>query len=550
MTLQPRGRVLIGLLVSILLFAGTTHGDTGLAELVITVATADGPVEGAVIVVRGDGLSPRLTVTNKTGNCRFSSLEPGMYSVSVVHGSFLVAQDSESELKKVEIVAGQRHSLNLAMIKGAVVTGQLVTPNGRPVVGMPVSALKVTLSSGKVKLLPRNNSDSTVLTDDRGQFRIYGLAPSRYAIAVNARRNAYQLKTVSTLYYPGQRELANAATFPIVAGQETAVPELIVDLASESGTPISGHTIGLRDTPLGGVHLTLQQTDGGYLADAISDREGYFNFQSLPAGRYVLKGKASVGNYFAAEQEVVVDHLLTKEITLQLRPYVIVQGQVNFQNRIESKSGPLEIILACSLPSQDLKDLNVAPDTSGNFLLRTGREGLFWWRFPKLDPDSYLRRVNIGGKDVTHKPLTIDQTRTLERISLEITPGAVKITGEIANQSQACSHNNVYAVAMAGVEGEILFVKGANRCEGSSFSIYSLPPGEYYVVALQSGQDSTGSARNRSDAMDDHQFQLLQKAIESVAEKNKPVKLTEKQMYIKALPIVVKLPVSQPTVKQ
>src|SRR5919199_530077 len=66
--------------------------------------------------------------------------------------------------------------------RGVVITGRVPDGEGNPVIAEPVT---VEPADDKTPQLPRGPFDGRDrMTDDRGVYRIYGLAPGRYRVSV------------------------------------------------------------------------------------------------------------------------------------------------------------------------------------------------------------------------------------------------------------------------------------------------------------------------------------------------------------------------------
>ncbi len=72
--------------------------------------------------------------------------------------------------------------LNLRMARGSVIAGVLVDQNGEPFSGATVNAMRnMFVGSGQRTLFPAASAQ----TDDRGQYRIWGLAAGDYVVSAS-----------------------------------------------------------------------------------------------------------------------------------------------------------------------------------------------------------------------------------------------------------------------------------------------------------------------------------------------------------------------------
>ena len=103
----------------------------------------------------------RAVPTNDNGDFEVKLLEPGMYRVEAYAPAYVsLPVDPDDQIHRVG------DSITVNMIKGAVITGKVLTNDNDPVVGVRVRAMMVSDVNGRrpVQLAPPLDR----LTDDRG----------------------------------------------------------------------------------------------------------------------------------------------------------------------------------------------------------------------------------------------------------------------------------------------------------------------------------------------------------------------------------------------
>lgn len=501
---------------------------SGSGELTIRVKSSKGPVEGATVVLTSQFAGQQLNVTNAEGVCEFRGLQAGAYSLQVVQRSFFPSEESENQLGHLEIRNSQSQSVDFYLVKGGVLKGRLVGIEGSPIIGMPISALKLT---GKEPSLPSaKESNATSISDDRGEFRIYGLRPGNYAVAVNAQRGASPLKALSTLFYPAGRKLANATAFEILPGQEVAIPEMALDLTRLNQNSLVGVVHGEHGKPLKGVSLALLSVDSQLSDSILSDDQGHFSFEGLSSGQYLLKVSLSSQGYFNLQREIFIKDLATNNVTLELKPYPVISGRAFLRGRTGIE--PLPSLRLELEPAQNgIRPIKLVTDKNGSFSHRVGDKGAFWWSFPELRRDYFVNRILVGGKDITNRPVKLDGASDLRGISVELLSGAAEIHGVI--QGGTCPENLIYVIALHSKTDEIQFVRKAN-CSADSFKIQSLPPGRYYVVGIPTADSinrSNQESRTKKQGIDDQHYDTIEKAVRTLWTRGiKPLTLDRDQI--------------------
>ena len=91
--------------------------------------------------------------------------------------------------RELELVDGQTlNGIDFALSRGGVITGRITDHNGEPQAGIPMSALRLLWGPGGTRQHERISLRlfDRILTDDLGQYRIYGLSPGSYIVAAGA----------------------------------------------------------------------------------------------------------------------------------------------------------------------------------------------------------------------------------------------------------------------------------------------------------------------------------------------------------------------------
>jgi len=140
------------------------------------------PVVNGVPVPGSLGLS-RSVVTDAEGQFTFAKLPAGLYSLNASRDQYLATTYGQKKPNRpgavIPLNDGQRLAVKIPMLRGGVITGQVIGDDGEPLMNAQVRAMRYEMSSG-FKRLQDNRS---VSTDDRGVYRLYGLTPGDYVIA-------------------------------------------------------------------------------------------------------------------------------------------------------------------------------------------------------------------------------------------------------------------------------------------------------------------------------------------------------------------------------
>src|SRR5262249_6587108 len=102
----------------------------------------------------------------------FQRVPPGRYRVSVARSGF-VARPTV-----LAVSEGRTSELAVAMTATGVIAGRVQGPRGEPLGNIEVSALKSSYTNGRRVL----TTVQSVRTNDRGEYRLFWLAPGKYVV--------------------------------------------------------------------------------------------------------------------------------------------------------------------------------------------------------------------------------------------------------------------------------------------------------------------------------------------------------------------------------
>jgi hypothetical protein len=130
-------------------------------------------------IVSPEASAPRTVVTNGEGYYFLRELPAGRYAIGTVAVGYV---DSGYRLRVVEVPDSDKPTVaNFRIQKHAAIAGRVVDEQGEPVVGIQVTALqRMTTNGGSV--LRTLDNDAVAVTDDRGVYRLSGLAPGKYVV--------------------------------------------------------------------------------------------------------------------------------------------------------------------------------------------------------------------------------------------------------------------------------------------------------------------------------------------------------------------------------
>ena len=152
------------------------------------VTSVDGgrPVSRArVMITAGNDLpGGRAMLTDESGVFDFTDLPAGRYTVTASKAGYVsISYGQRRPLQAgtpLQLAEGQQaRNLDLRLPRGSAITGHVFDENGDPLPGSTVRVLMYRYAQGNRQLVPAG----TAQTDDRGEYRVWGLNPGDYYIS-------------------------------------------------------------------------------------------------------------------------------------------------------------------------------------------------------------------------------------------------------------------------------------------------------------------------------------------------------------------------------
>lgn len=455
------------------------------------------PLRGAVVTLTtNDGQLRRSATTDAQGRFEVNKLPAAALLVTVNAEGFVASHwGDEGDVgrpRPILLAEGQRlDRVNFALFRGGVVTGRLIDEVGEPLEGIPVHAFVREFIRGKMRLTP--SSQTPRVSDDRGRYRLFGLAPGDYVIAavpgrigVGERRGA-QLSTYAPTYAPGTSDVGNASFVTVAAEQVLDAGDLAV-IRSKT-YEVSGMLLDTAGRQAAGVELLLMPGAEGTIslaATQVTSNGGAFTFKNVPPGSYLLQNRPAPGSPvgFAAGPVLVSD--APAHVILQARAGRTIKGTIRFEGEKGTFAG-LDIRTRAS-------DFARSPIVSTSKLVLR-EEGMFElrdvWGQGYLDvrtPARWaLKTTFLGGRDVTDDPVDWDRLDPEDALDIVVTSNFAQVTGVVADgQGKPAAHCPIaiFATEEAKWASSRLFVQRVVTDEQGRYLASAMPPGSYELVAI------------------------------------------------------------------
>jgi hypothetical protein len=469
-----------------------------------TVSTTAGtPLAGAMVSVSRSGSLPgsaRSTITDTSGQFSVGGLGPGTFTVYASKRGYVRSEAGQRGgllpglPLRIE-AAKDVDDLSIVLPLSGVVEGTVTDEHGEAVQEAAVQLLRVRREPNGT--LAREQGAFRRQTDDRGQFRLSDVGPGDYIVMASlpgenvdpsaARRMAYV-----PAYYPDTPDFVNAAPIRIADGD--VIGGLVLTMRRVPVARVSGAVVDSRGLPsTGAVRLTLQHA-GTIAPEARTVQlgaDGGFVFADVPPGDYVLRTAVPpgpAGSELATGLVTVTDRD-PEPVLLRTSPGSTVSG------RIVLEGGPGDLLWgysATSVPAEPVSSpgrvSNSGPIATGEPFRLSALMGPTRLRVWTEDRNWYLKSILINGFDVVDTPFDFGfDGRAYADVEVVFSRAGASLTGRATDGRAAPVRD--YAVYVFSLDRDRWFagsraVKLSRAAADGGFAVSSLPPGEYWVAAV------------------------------------------------------------------
>lgn len=267
--------------------------------------------------------------TDQDGNYRVGNLPAGSYEVTPAAPAF-VASDSIQKSKTVIVGENENvEGINFSLVRGGVITGKVTDADGRALIQQQVALYRVETFEQQQQQGPQRPlfATSSVSTDDRGIYRMYGLMSGRYKVAAGRSEDStmgpftLSRSTYKQVFHPDVSEPTRATVIEVREGSEATDVDITLGRALQTFSA-SGRVIdGERGVPIPNLRFGLQRSIGPRFqtvpTQVSSNAQGDFLIEGLIPGKYgVYLYQGSVQNpYPDMRAEALTFEIADQDVT-------------------------------------------------------------------------------------------------------------------------------------------------------------------------------------------------------------------------------------------
>jgi hypothetical protein len=474
------------------------------------------PIKGVRVQVadsRTSGASGSLT--NADGVYELKALSAGRYTLHASKTGFvLVAYGQRGPRdpgRQIELTDGQTvEKADFYLPRGSVITGRVTDEQGEAMPDVTVTALEARRSNGRRSMVPAGRP---AMTNDIGQFRIFGLPPGDYYVSASVRSPGVENPEASAggvnvgyapTYYPGTPEGNQAERLTLRIGEEASAdlqltPSRLASLAGiasdSAGQPVARGTIILR--PKSDVIAANAPRRMRLAAD------GSFTMTGVAPGAYVLVATNTGEARNATDEGREVGSLTLAVAGEDMTGLRLVTGRgATLTGRVSFEGGaapqdPTSIRVGCQPVTID--DIAVGATVTKVLPNRTFRlSGIMTPCIVQVQsaagvPEGrgawILKTARMGGSDVTDRPIPVPADGGPSSVDVVLTNQESGLSGHV--EGSTAMPQDEYSVLVfpedktywTGISRRIRLVRPDQT---GVFKIQNLPAGDYLLVAVNS----------------------------------------------------------------
>ncbi len=447
----------------------------------------------------GERLDPIYADTD--GRFEFTAVTGGRYTLSAWKSGFapttLGARTFWEPAAVIALDAGQSlEGFEIALNKGAAIAGRVVDDAGEPVTDMTVSVGRAAPVNGRLQFQAVGRFATT---DDRGEYRIGGLAPGAYVVNVVGRAGpsipmpgtdpGFRVRSV---FYPQTPFLTQARPVGLRAGEEASSIDVAFTLDSLVTPTVSGRVVDPRGLAVQAGVLATSSGDGVSAAvggqPTTVQESGEFSMRLVP-GDYTLTAQT---DGMVAMTRLTVDRTDITGVELVLARGATVAGRVVFEGTARRPSA-LEVTArppdraVFQLPGLTSRPARVRGDGSftlsnliGIVEIRVAPEARGW------RPTSII----AGGRNILDVPVDFKGGENLRDVVILMTERTASLTGTLIGSPEK---STVWSVSV------LLFPSDPRQAPRRArwvrpdqlgrFFVDDLSPGDYLVASTTNVDD-------------------------------------------------------------
>jgi protocatechuate 3,4-dioxygenase beta subunit len=506
---------------------------------VVTAAEAT-PLKSARVALvpeRQASGSPQVYsgISDADGKFNIKGVPAGRYRFFASHNGYVDQQFQSTGVDKgavLALTAGEEvKDVLFRMSLAAVITGRVDDEDGEPMANIQVVALQRPSEEEREDnpwLGHRELSAATGgQTDDRGQYRLFGLKPGEYyiraidqfmptTIMMGVASDDWALheslgSQYAPVYYPGVTQIGQAEAMLVRPGEEGEADFILRRVKT---VEVSGKVFAVDGKPATNCYVVLIETpatESSLNLNASPDSKGEFKIRGVPPGSYLLiaeENSTSEEQRHRAQAKIEVGEDNLESVALFLGRGIKVSGRVT----VEAGTVNTER-LSVSLVSPD----DIIPGgwsrvkKDGSFEILDVPDGGFIFELNGLEEGHCLRSARVGRDDILTNGLQIEKGETAGTIRVIVTNSTAQLGGAVTQNGAAVAGARVRVSPLPETPYNRARAQSTRTDQSGHFTFVAIAPGRYKVLAkFPGGTDGSKPAVSDPQTVDISEYEHRQ----------------------------------------
>lgn len=467
------------------------------------------PVRKASVTLALRGTSQNaVAITDSNGAFRFMGLPAGKYDIVAQLVGYTVgrigAEKTSQVGEVVTLAAGETKRVTIRMSRTASISGVVVDADGDPAVGAQVQVLVESYPRGTREFQP----SSGAVTNDRGEYEIFGLDPSwpYYVAAQHMDRRVLRVvephletgqggtlvvpsEAAAQVFYPGVLDPAKARPLKLAPGQEARGIDIrVVNVRAAS---LKGRITGVPEleSDQNFVQVTLTPLDQSVVGKQQFGGAGppsyEFSFNDVIPGTYrVVAQVLNTPMQARAIEKVTVREGGEEEVTLALSPGVAINGKVAYEGEASSRPEKFRVVLSPGDGIQGMGNLTAETDEQGKYSIADVLPGIWDINVEPIPKGGYIKAMTLGAQDVLTEEMIISAS-TSDPLDIVVSSRGARLEGSIDTDRPAGNRRAWVLVAPVGKFSNVFsFYQSAASNGQGKYEFSGLTPGDYKVYVF------------------------------------------------------------------
>lgn len=422
--------------------------------------------------------------TDAQGNFLFDNVIPDSYETSAQKAGFMAKPEppivDQSSSSPLELHAGAHHSaVHLELVPLGSIAGRVLDMNGDPLAGVQVGAWH-----GRVVAV-------NVRTNERGQFRMPGLAPGKYRIRAQKddMRIPPEIRTDGTVethyaasWYPGVLDADSASKVEVQAGSEADGVEVRMATA-----PIAGVRGKVSGMPANASDIVVWVARTGSLMPGAEEEvevapNGTFEIWRLDPGHYRARAEGrTVTNQRVetAPEEFEIAGSGIENLQLAMVPAVALNVRVEFEDEATREKLPkLEVDFEDVEGESGARSVNVEGD---QFQIR--ELGPHPFRI-SVGMKAYVKSMRLGQTEIDGPVLDLRRPPASDELVLVVSSNMGSVEGTVRDEKGAPARAWLTLMPEDSLPDNASFSAVETKDDGT-YTLKGIAPGKYKLLALE-----------------------------------------------------------------